>query len=69
MYRTVSIATLMGLSAGDALFAGYSAPDMAEIIFAGTGDEHRGWADSARDAATERHDFTPVPVCMSGAAR
>jgi len=61
MFRTVSIATLMGLSAGDALFAGYSAPDMAEIIFAGTGGQHRGWTESPCDRATEHHDSTPVP--------
>lgn len=60
MFRTVSIATLMGLSAGGGLFAGYSAPAMAETIFAGAVDQQQGWAESAHSGPTERHDSTPV---------
>jgi len=62
MFRTVSIATLMGLSAGGTLFAGYSVPDMAEIIFAGAGDHNQGCTVSAFARPADRLDSAPAPL-------
>jgi hypothetical protein len=62
MFRTVSIATLMGLPAGGTLFAGYSAPDMAEVIFAGASELDRAGAVGTDGYPTDRLYSAPAPL-------
>jgi hypothetical protein len=58
MFRTASIATLMAPFAHGASFAGYSAPDMAEIF------THAGSSpvdhEFGRPEMSYRQDVTPV---------
>jgi hypothetical protein len=58
MFRTVSIATLMAPLAQGAFFAGYSAPDMAQI-FAGA-DRSSVDQELGRPDMPYRQDGTPV---------